>query len=165
MRAEIHEDPDIAVAMDCLLENGLPRSKKKIEERFADLDAKYTLIGFDSENNVPAGAQYIVTAHPVVRFTGMRLIIPPTPSTRAVPFHPFQIVDIMVGKNSQRIDSVPIPGWIFSATMAEGKPGAYRGERISMEMAEVSAQIALMIRNIDVAGHRFQAAIWGKIER
>jgi len=104
-------------------------------------------LGFLSDAPVVAGTTITVTSRPQIVFRGERLVIPSDIAGQ------FSIGDIIVGKNSQKVSTVPVPGRVFDERGV--------GIRMSLDTAQISQDIALTVTNISGADATFRAAIIG----
>ena len=66
----------------------------------------------------------------------------------------FQITDVKVGKNSQFVSSGAVPAATFAETAF--------GVRLKMDTCQISQDLIIDVTNIDVAAHRFFAAMIGE---
>jgi len=105
-------------------------------------------LGFDSVANVAAGAAAIITQRPQTLFQPSRVVIP------AAIAGFFIVNDIKIGKNSQFTASGSLPAALFSELSV--------GVALAMDAAQIAQDIVLAVTNIDVAAHRFVAAMIGE---
>lgn len=107
-------------------------------------------IGFDSGAAplIAAGAAATLTQRPQIIFRGERIVIPAAVAAF------FVLTDVRVGKNSQLVSAGNIPAATFSETAF--------GVRLKMDTCQISQDLILQVTNIDVAGHRFLAAVIGE---
>ena len=104
-------------------------------------------LGFP-ETIIPAGATVPVSQRPQVPFRGQRLFIPSDISGYLV------IMDIRVGKNSQLVASGPLPARMFSEVGVDSN--------LTLDTAQVSQDITLILRNISGAPVTFFGSLTGK---
>lgn len=104
-------------------------------------------IGFVSAIPVPAGGTATVISRPQIVFRGERLLIPSDIAGQ------FVVNQLIVGKNPQQVSSDPIPGRVFDERGV--------GVRMSMDTAQISQDIAILVTNIGGAPATFRAAIIG----
>lgn len=104
-------------------------------------------LGFLSDAPVVAGTTVTVTSRPQIVFRGERLLIPSDIAGQ------FSVTDIIVGKNSQKVSTTPVPGRVFDERGV--------GVRMSLDTAQISQDIALVVQNISGADATFRAAIIG----
>jgi hypothetical protein len=107
-------------------------------------------IGFDSGAAplIAAGAAATLTQRPQIVFRGERIVIPAAVAAF------FVLTDVRVGKNSQLVSAGNIPAATFAETAF--------GVRLKMDTCQISQDLILQVVNIDVAAHRFLAAVIGE---
>ena len=105
-------------------------------------------IGFDSVANIAAAATATLTQRPQIVFRPERIVVPAAVAAF------FQITDVKVGKNSQFVSSGAVPAATFAETAF--------GVRLKMDTCQISQDLIIDVTNIDVAAHRFLAAMIGE---
>ena len=103
---------------------------------------------FDSQNAIAAAASQAVTTRPQANFMPYRLLV----GSSIAAF--FIINDIKIGTRSQFSGSGSLPAETFSNLSV--------GATLKMDMALTSQDVTINVTNIDVAGHRFLAAMIGE---
>lgn len=140
-RALLSRAAAVAKAVKTVEQGTLLRSKRPTKSREFP-------IGFDSVTDVLAGATATITTRPQIIFRPERIIVPAAVAVF------FQIVDVKVGKDSQLVAAGNIPAATFAETAF--------GVRLKMDTVQISQDLILIVTNIDVANHRFQASMIGE---
>ncbi|MFI5302122.1 MAG: hypothetical protein ACHREM_28865 [Polyangiales bacterium] len=112
---------------------------------------------------IPAGDHADVQARAQLLFTGTNLWI----DAKCAPW--FEVVDLKVGKSSQRVDvSSNIPATAFAigldALALEDAERAAAFAQWPLEAAEPGMLLTLTVRNRDTAHRDFEGVLWGAYE-
>ena len=106
-------------------------------------------IGFDSGAVlIAAAATATLTQRPQIVFRPERIVVPAAVAAF------FQITDVKVGKNSQFVSSGAVPAATFAETAF--------GVRLKMDTCQISQDLIIDVTNLDIAAHRFLAAMIGE---
>ncbi len=117
-----------------------------VRESFPTKNRRYPL-GFDSTVVVPSGSQATINSQPQVTFRVERVVIPSDIGGS------FVVDDIIVGKNSQLANEVPLPARIFDERA--------EGVQLRGDTAQTSQNVVMKVTCIAGASIRFRAAVIG----
>lgn len=113
----------------------------------APIRAREYPLGFDSVNNIGAGATVPVTQQPQILFRSERLVVPSDIAGQ------FLITELLCGKDNMFAASGPVHARTFDERAV--------GVRLSLATSQVSQQIVMRVQNIGGAPARFFATMIG----
>ena len=111
-------------------------------------------ISFEAVSVAHGKRPAIIQVRPQVTFRPDRIYIPIHIATF------FDVEDIIIGHNSQKISIDALPGWSFSQCM--GDEGEEDGRRFDMDIVNPNQYIILKVINKSSHSRAFQATIFGE---
>lgn len=139
-------DDDQADANDAAIARARAQAGVVVRESMPTKARRYPL-GFDSTVAVPPNAQATINSQPQVTFRVERVVIPSDIGGS------FVVDDIVVGKNSQLANEVPLPARIFDERA--------EGVQLRGDTAQTSQNVVMKVTNVAGAPIRFRAAVIG----
>jgi hypothetical protein len=105
------------------------------------------MLGFDSVSTIAAAATTNVTSRPQLTFRPDRFVVAGSIAAS------FLVNDLKIGKNSQFLAGVAVPGEAFGQQAV--------GVRLKLDTAQVSQDIVINVTNTSAGALRFNAVMIG----